>query len=34
MYISLAEALDAVLLTSDARLAAARGPRCLIEVIS
>jgi predicted nucleic acid-binding protein len=34
MYISLAEALDAVLLTSDARLAAARRPRCLIEVIS
>lgn len=34
MYISLAEALDAVLLTSDARLPAARGPRCLIEVIS
>jgi predicted nucleic acid-binding protein len=33
MYVALAEALDAVLLTSDARLAAARGPSCRIEVL-
>lgn len=33
MYVSLAEALDAVLLTTDGRLAAASGPRCRIEVI-
>jgi predicted nucleic acid-binding protein len=32
VYVALAEALDAVLLTSDRRLAAARGPRCRIEV--
>lgn len=31
-YVSLAEALDATLLTGDARLARARGPRCSIEV--
>ncbi len=34
MYVSLAEALDAVLLTTDGRLAAATGPRCRIEVIA
>ncbi len=33
MYVALAEALDAVLLTTDARLAAAPGPTCNIEVI-
>lgn len=33
MYVALAEALDAVLLTTDRRLAAAPGPRCLIESI-
>lgn len=33
MYVALAEALDAVLLTSDLRLAAATGPTCRIEVI-
>ena len=33
MYVALAEALDAVLVTTDRRLAAARGPRCSIEVI-
>lgn len=33
MYVALAEALDAVLLTSDLRLAAATGPRCRIEAI-
>ena len=32
MYVALAEALDAVLLTADARLAAAPGPTCGIEV--
>lgn len=31
MYVALAEALDAVLLTTDRRLAAARGPTCRIE---
>ncbi|MDP3891322.1 type II toxin-antitoxin system VapC family toxin [Nocardioides sp.] len=31
-YVSLAEALDATLLTGDARLARASGPRCSIEV--
>lgn len=31
-YVSLAEALDATLLTGDARLARAAGPRCSIEV--
>jgi predicted nucleic acid-binding protein len=34
MYVALAEALDAVLVTTDGRLAAASGPRCAIEVIS
>ena len=33
LYIALAEALDAVLVTTDARLAAAVGPTCNIEVI-
>jgi predicted nucleic acid-binding protein len=33
MYVALAEALDAVLVTTDRRLAAARGPACRIEVI-
>ena len=32
-YVALAEALDAVLLTLDARLAAAPGPRCRVEVL-
>lgn len=32
MYVALAEALDAPLLTLDGRLARAAGPRCLIEV--
>ena len=31
MYVALAEALDAVLLTTDRRLAAATGPTCVIE---
>ncbi len=31
MYIALAEALDAVLLTTDGRLARAVGPRCRID---
>jgi predicted nucleic acid-binding protein len=33
MYVALAEALDAVLLTTDRRLAAAPGPTCPIEAI-
>lgn len=33
MYVALAEALDAVLLTTDRRLAAATGPTCAIEVM-
>lgn len=33
MYVALAEALDAVLLTTDVRLGAARGPTCSIEVL-
>lgn len=33
MYVALAEALDAILLTTDRRLAAAAGPACRIEVI-
>ncbi len=32
-YVALAEALQATLVTSDARLAAAPGPRCPIEVL-
>lgn len=34
MYVALAEALGATLLTTDARLARAAGPRCAIEVVS
>jgi predicted nucleic acid-binding protein len=33
MYVALAEALDAALLTTDARLAGASGPRCRIETV-
>lgn len=33
LYVALAEALDAVLVTTDARLAAAVGPTCNVEVI-
>jgi predicted nucleic acid-binding protein len=33
MYVALAEALNAILLTSDQRLANAAGPRCEIEVL-
>ena len=33
MYVALAEALDATLVTTDGRLAAARGPICQIEVV-
>ncbi len=33
MYVALAEALDAVLLTTDRRLASVPGPTCQIEVI-
>jgi predicted nucleic acid-binding protein len=33
MYVALAEALGAVLLTTDRRLVAARGPTCRIEVL-
>lgn len=33
MYVALAEALDAVLLTTDRRLMAAPGPTCRIEAI-
>jgi predicted nucleic acid-binding protein len=33
MYVALAEALDAVLLTADHRLAAATGPTCIIETV-
>ena len=32
MYVALAEILDAVLITTDVRLANARGPTCRIEV--
>jgi len=32
-YVALAEILDATLLTADARLASAPGPRCSIEVL-
>lgn len=34
MYVALAEALDAVLLTTDLRLAGATGPTCRIEAVS
>ena len=33
LYVALAEALDATLLTLDERLARAPGPRCVIEVV-
>jgi predicted nucleic acid-binding protein len=33
MYVALAEVMDAVLLTTDQRLAAASGPTCLIEIL-
>lgn len=33
MYVALAEALDATLVTSDGRLAEASGPKCRIEVL-
>lgn len=33
LYVALAEALDATLITLDERLATASGPRCPIEVI-
>lgn len=33
-YVALAEILDVVLLTADARLARAAGPRCEIELIA
>jgi predicted nucleic acid-binding protein len=33
MYVALAEALDATLLTTDRRLASATGPTCAIETI-
>ena len=34
MYVALAEALDAVLVTTDLRLAAASGPACRIEALA
>jgi predicted nucleic acid-binding protein len=34
MYVALAEVLDAALLTTDRRLAAARGPTCRIELLT
>lgn len=33
VYVALAEALDATLLTLDARLARAHGPRCIVQVV-
>lgn len=33
-YVALAELIDVTLLTADAKLAAAKGPRCAIEVLS
>lgn len=33
VYVALAEALGAVLLTTDLRLARATGPRCVIDVV-
>lgn len=33
MYVALAEAVDATLITADQRLARASGPRCRIEVV-
>lgn len=34
LYVALAEALDATLLTLDARLVRAPGPRCAVEVVT
>lgn len=34
MYVALAEALDAVLLTTDQRLADASGPTCPVEMVA
>ena len=34
MYVALAESLEAALITTDARLAQANGPRCRFEVIA
>jgi predicted nucleic acid-binding protein len=34
LYVALAEALDAPLITTDARLAGAVGPECAIEVVT
>ena len=34
MYVALAEALDCPLVTADARLAAASGPRCKIQLLA
>ncbi len=34
MYVALAEALEATLVTTDRRLAAANGPTCEIEVVA
>jgi predicted nucleic acid-binding protein len=33
MYVALAEGLDAILVTTDRRLATATGPTCRIEAI-
>ena len=33
VYVALAEALDATLVTADARLSSAAGPRCEIELV-
>ncbi len=33
LYVALAEALEATLVTLDARLSAATGPRCRVEVV-
>jgi predicted nucleic acid-binding protein len=33
MYVALAEAMNATLLTTDGRLAAAKGPRCDIDAV-
>jgi predicted nucleic acid-binding protein len=33
MYVALAEALDATLVTTDRRLASAKGPQCQIEAL-
>lgn len=34
MYVALAEVLDAPLITLDARLASATGPRCRVELVT